>query len=56
MQKQWLRTIYIVMKHLGWTWEEMRRLPLSTLGELQELMDWERRETERQQRANQRRK
>lgn len=48
--KQWLRAAYILMLKFHWNLEEIKQLPVSTINEVFELMEWEQKENERQQR------
>lgn len=48
--KLWTRVAYILMVKFHWTLNEIKQLPLSTINELNELMEWERKEIEKESR------
>lgn len=50
LHKEWTRAAYILMNKFHWSIEQMKSLPLSTFVELQQLIEWEQKETERQKR------
>jgi hypothetical protein len=47
LDKEYSRTLYILMTKFHWTPDEIRKLKLSTLSALTKLMEWERKEMER---------